>query len=517
MNTRGRTQGINRRQVLASSVAAGAAVAGLTMPGGSKGVSAQADTIIGGKLADFTTFDPWFIVAANRAVHRQVFNGLVFLTREGTIEPSLAESWSLANENRTLTMTLRPGVKFHNGRELVADDIVLNIERAKNPDIGHALSGAASVIEGATAIDGQTVEITYSVSQPEQVILEFYDSLFIIAPEAMEGVATNPVGTGPYQFSEWVAGDHLVLEQFPDYWKDGFPLTPIHEIRTFADAGAMILNFQGGELDWISDPPYVDRQGLNGGDSQVLTFESLGAFWNFSLNVAEPPFDQKAVRQALAYATNREVIAQNVFFGGARAVSTPFFREEDALFDQEQADRYTFDLDAARQLLTDAGVTDLELTANSGAGLAETGAILQIVQADLAELGVTMNIEILEGAVFSERWLGGDFIMMSSAQAVSQRDLSALFDTVASFRADDNNNTHWADPTYRELAAAAKTELDPVAREDLYRQLRDIIVEESWVIPIATRPIAYATRTSLTGFDTSVSDFLMLEGVTKED
>ncbi len=509
---------MNRRRLLASSLVGSGAAALATLPSlqSTRRAGAQdAGTIVGGKLGDYTTFDPWFIVAANRSAHRQLFNGLVFLTREGAIEPQLAESWTLENENRTLTFNLRPGVQFHNGRELNAEDIVLNIERAKNPDVGHSLSGAASSIESASAIDDLTVEITYSLSQPEQVVLEFYDSLFIIAPEAMEDVATNPVGTGPYQISDWVTGDRLVLEQFTGYWKEGFPLTPNQEIRIFADAGAMILNYQGGEVDWIVDPPYVDRPGLNGGDSQVLTFESLGAFWVFSFNVSQAPFDQKAVRQAISLATNREVIAQNVFFGGSRPVSTPFFREEDAIFDAEQAERYAYDLDAARQKLEEAGVSALEVTAYSNAALPETGAILQVVQGDLNELGISLNIEILEGAVANERWLAGDFQMFSSAQAVPQRDLSSLFDTVASFRADENNNAHWFDETYQGLAASAKTELDPEARGDMYRQLRDIIVEESWVVPISTRPIAYATKTSLTGFDTSVSDFLMLEGVTK--
>jgi peptide/nickel transport system substrate-binding protein len=217
------------------------------------------------------------------------------------------------------------------------------------------------------------------------------------------------------------------------------------------------------------------------------------------------------VRQAFAYAVNRDVIAQNVFFGGSRPVATPFFREDDAVYDAEQASRYLYDLDQARQLLEEAGVADLEMTAICPAALPETGRALQIIQGDLNELGVSIQIEQLEGAVLTERWLGGDFQLACSASAVPQRDLSSVFDTVAPFRADDRNNAHWFDEAYRSLAQEAKTTLDEAARLEIYAQLRDIIVDESWVVPISTRPIAYAVRASMEGFDSSVSDFLMLE------
>lgn len=481
------------------------------------GLQSTRGTITGGKVGDFTTFDPWFIVASNRAAHRQLFNGLVYLDKDGAFQPSLAESWEFSAENRALTIRLRPTVTFHNGRTLVAADVVANIERAKDATIGHALSTAAGAIAGANAIDDATVEVTYDQPQPSRVALEFFDSLFIIAPEAMGDVQSAPIGTGPYVLDEWVTGEQAVFTKFNDYWNIGLPKTERLVVKIFSDVPAMILNYQGGELDWISDPPYSERPRLAEGDSQVLTYETLGAFWELTLNVNQEPFDRKEVRQAIAYSINREAIVQNVFFGGSRAISTPFFREADPIYTADQATRYQYNLDQARALLEEAGVADLSVTANAGSHLPETGLNLQIIQGDLREIGIDLQIAELEAAVFSERWLGGEFQLCSSAQAVPQRDLSALFDTVASFRADERNNAHWFDETYQSLAQEAKTLLDEQARLAMYGQLRDIIVEESWVIPIATRPIAYAVRASMEGFDTSVSDFLMLEQASMPD
>src|SRR5690606_15776045 len=111
----------------------------------------------------------------------------------------------------------------HSGRPLVAADIVANIERAKDESIGHALSGAAAVISDASAVDDATVQISYEAAQPAEVALELYDSMFIIDPEAMADVASNPVGTGPYQFEEWVTGEQATFVRFQGFWKEGLP------------------------------------------------------------------------------------------------------------------------------------------------------------------------------------------------------------------------------------------------------------------------------------------------------
>lgn len=506
---------VDRRRLLQGGAGLAAGLSGIAKlgSGGSRLASAQGirSEIIGGKVGDYSSFDPWFILASNRSMHRQVFNGLVVLQRDGTFEPSLAESWEFSDDFRVLTMHLRPNVQFHSGRPLVAADIVANIERAKDENIGHALSGAAAVISDASAVDDATVQISYEAAQPAEVALELYDSMFIIDPEAMADVASNPVGTGPYQFEEWVTGEQATFVRFQGFWKEGLPRTERQTVRIFSDAPTMILSYQGGDLDWISDPPYSDRQLLSEGESRIEMFESLGAFWTLVLNVTHPPFDQKEVRQAIAHAINRDVIAQNIFFNGNRPISTPFFREEDAIFDAEQATRYTYDLERARELLQGAGIDSLQVTGLSSAALPETGRCLQIIQGDLDELGISLEINTVEAAVFSEEWLGGDFELASSATAVPQRDLSAVFDTVAPFRADERNNAHWLDEEYQALAGEAKSTLDPDQRLQLYAQLRDIIVEESWVIPICTRPIAYAVRSTMEGFDSSVSDFLMLE------
>ena len=127
------------------------------------GASGQvAETITGAQLGDFTSFDPFFVLAFDRLQHFQIYDPLIRLAPDtGGYAPWLATAWELAKDGRTLTLTLRENVKFHSGAAMTATDVVANLERARDKTIGHTLSGAASVIKSVSAVDAKTVRVEY--------------------------------------------------------------------------------------------------------------------------------------------------------------------------------------------------------------------------------------------------------------------------------------------------------------------------------------------------------------------
>lgn len=467
---------------------------------------AIAAQLVAGQLFDFTTFDPWFIGAANRMMHFQIYDPVVALV-DGEYGPSLAESWVFGEDGTSLTLKFREDVTFHNGDPLTAETVLANIERAKDTTIGHVLSVGAARIESAAAVDEHTVEVVFVEPLPEAVALDFFAAMFIIQPDSMVDVATAPAGTGPYRFESFKPGQELVMQARDDYWVAERPLTQTLVVRQFQDPAAQALNLEGGSIDWANGIDYDQVDSLAARDIEVSIQEVLGAFWEFSINVKQPHLADKRVRQAIAFAVDREKIAQSVFFGHSRPTSTPFTNESLPIFLESDLTRYDFDLDQAESLLKEAGAEGLSFEAAFVTSLPQAGLILEIVQADLAKIGVTVTINAMPSAEGGEYYNSRTYEIFSTASAIPPRDLSYAFSSVGNFRADENIITNWLHPEYQQLAADAALEVDPEARTALYARMRDIVMDEQPQVAISTRPNLYAFRSGVSGFEDRVGDF----------
>jgi peptide/nickel transport system substrate-binding protein len=492
-----------------SSGGPGSSTAPAATSSGSAGSGAE--QLIAGQLFEFTTFDPWFIGATNRLMHFQIYDPLVALSPEdGSYQPALASSWDLSDDGKSITLHLRDDVTFHNGKPFSAEDVLSNIERAKDASIGHVLNIGAARIASSKATDEHTVEITFNDPQPESVVLDFFAAMFIIQPDAMKDVQTAPAGTGPYKFDSFKPGQELVLTARDDYWMEGLPKTPKLVVKPFKDAAALALNLQGGSIDWVNGIDYNQVDTLQSAGLTVSIEEVLGAFWEFSINVKQPHLADKRVRQAIAYAVDREKIVKSVFFEHSKPTCTPFYNDKLPVYKEDDLHRYDFDLDKAAALLKDAGADGLKFEAAFQSSLPQAGSILEIVQADLAKIGVTVTIKAMPSTEASDYYNSRTYEIFSTASAIVPRDLSYVFSSVANFRADDKIITNWIDPTYQDLVSQAAGELDADKRTALYGQVRDLVMEEQPQVAIATRPNLYAFRKGVTGFKDNIGDFPVL-------
>lgn len=465
-----------------------------TAPDSGDGAGSAGELVMA-KLLDFTTFDPWVVLASNSVMHHQLFNPLIFAVSPSEFEGELLEDWEFAEDNSSVTLHLRSGVTFHDGEPFNAESIVANVARAQDESIGHALYGQAQIIETAEATGDLEAVLHFVNPVPQGVALDFLASFFIIAPSALDDVETNPVGTGPFEFVEWQPGEVTTFKRFENYFKPGLPKLDSIQIVNYADPSTMELAYQAGEIDLVqrADPSSAaSYEALEG--TTIVQSNAPNAFYCFVLNVTEEPFDDVRVRQALAHATNREAMVKNVLFGIGEPTSTIFFNPSHAMFDPDRLDPYPFDLDKAADLLAEAGISELTFTIDTQTAAAQSGGFAQILQADLRTIGIDAEIQEMEGSVFLDRWRGGDFQASSASSALLPRDPSASFSIVATLRSDDGNNANWTDSEYRDLIAEAATTMDPDARSELYNQVRDIITDESFVIPIATNPWVYVVR-----------------------
>ncbi|MCL4466518.1 MAG: ABC transporter substrate-binding protein [Chloroflexi bacterium] len=461
-----------------------------------------------GHSGDVATLDPWYLGQVNRPIHNQIYNPLVRYDANLKPQPELAESWEEAPDGSSVTFHLRQGVKFHNGRELVADDVVFNMERVKDAKIGHQLAPLAALIDSAKALDKYTAQVLYKSPQPGK--FDLYDCMYILNKETIGQINTKPIGTGPFKFQEWVAGESVKMQRNPDYFRQGKPLVDGFTAKAYNDAQAMTTALLADTVHFIEPCPYSEYGRLK--DDKNLTIEISeveGAFWNIALGCDKKPFDNKQVRQAFQYIVNRKTISEKTFFGATQPIFAPYYLKHTWVYDPKYDNYFAFDLQKAKQMIAAAGYPNgFETTVITFGSIPESGSIAQVMQADAAQIGIKMTIKTMEAAQAYPIWLNGGYDIMVGAQARVNKDPSSLFG-IPIYKKD--NSAKFRSAEYDRLVDEGMKTLDVEKRKQIYRQLQSIMVDESWSIVVATKPNIWPRRTYLQGYQANIDAFMMLE------
>lgn len=352
---------------------------------------------------DITGLDPfYFLGTSGEPMARAIFEGLVRFNfghvSPELMEPALAESWELSEDGRIWTFHLRQGVQFHRGfGEFTAEDVKFTIER-------HIVNSGRNAVdyvnvESIEIVDPYTVR--FHLLSPDAFFLYTvgnYHGGYIASKRAVEELGeeqfrVNPVGTGPFQFSEWISKEKVVLTRFEDYWR-GRPILDAVEFIFMPDVNTRTLALQNGEIDATSSG-VDDELWVNTLVTQGITVDLLGFDipMMLHLNLTVEPLNDIRVRQALAHATNKEDFL--AFHGPSitRIQDSPlppgmFGYAEDGL------PQYDYDVERARELLVEAGYPngfDLGTVLSSVRPLYLDP--LQIIQGQWAEIGVTFEIQ----------------------------------------------------------------------------------------------------------------------------
>jgi peptide/nickel transport system substrate-binding protein len=385
-------------------------------------------------------------------------------------------------------LNLRHGVQFHNGRELTSEDVKFNILRVRDPKLPAAqLLFMSNWFGEVQTPDKYTVVL--SSEQPRPAVFDFFEFLNIVDQATAEsGSRTTAVGTGPFKLGEWVQGDHLQFSRHPNYWQSGRPYLDELRIGIVPDPQTMLTSVEAGSvLAAIGVPlPAIARlrQDPRYG---VLLSTNVGGFLGLGLNTRVEPLNNRQVRQGLNYAINRQRFADTALAGIGQPIDLPWPPGSPA-FDAAKNTRFAFDLDRARASFAASGVAAIELdylyTPQTN-GLAEMG---QILQSDLAAAGVKLTLRALELSAFNATLFAGQFSgAFGAGGGFVQVEPSTLF-FISAFYKVGANNPGFASEAYTQLTNAAATEVDAARRKQLYDQLNDLLLDESFTIPVASAP-----------------------------
>jgi peptide/nickel transport system substrate-binding protein len=508
------TRSLDRRAFLRETALAGGAAAlgaGLAAPRRAW-AKKRGGTLTVGMPNDWNTFDPHNLSFANFTLQQNLYDTLIRYDQALKPLPGLAERWTVAPDGQAVTLNLRRGVKFHSGKELASADVVKTFEKAADKDRGSNMLPAVASVAEVTAPDAATVVIRFKKVSPE--ITDLLQAMAIIDPAAMDSLKNRGSGTGPFKFVEWVPGDRTVLERNTAYWGPGTPWVDRVVFKVFQDSDAMVAALQSGICDLVVSLPPKDvgrlarEFNLVRGTPGALTYE-------LRVNGAKPPFDKKEARQALLYAVDRQSVVDNVLFGVSQPAVLPFSRAS-AAYDPSALQKYRFDLNRAKELFARAGLTGGRAECLALPQFPELPAIAQVIKADLAKIGFTLDLTILDSTQYYKRMLAGEFQTGMSFSGNTQKyptrvSLNSIYRTA--------NNPVWGDnvpKSYVDAIAEASGTVDPARQKAAFAKLNAALLDEAWVISIAYRQSVFGLAKHVDGFAFTVDDMAVLENVSLE-
>jgi peptide/nickel transport system substrate-binding protein len=438
-----------------------------------------------GRLEDIlVTAVPHLLAPANFQIDNLIYDTLVEYDDQLVPRPRLATSWEWSADFLQLTFRLRPGVKFHTGRTFTSDDAKFNLERLRDPSVGSQFQGYAHAMT-VSAPSADTLVINYDA--PMRSSFDAISLTFMADPRSLEQSSTGQqfVGTGPFAFKEWVQGDHLVVQRNPDYWQPGKPYLDGAELRVFQNQQQALVALETGAIDWMVGVAAPDARRLQSDPGYtVLESGKRSTYFYLGLNVSVPALADKHVRQALGFTLSRQRIVDSILYGFGRAASTPWPIQSSG-YDANLDATYTYDLDHARHLLTQAGWAPAQaVPLFVSEALPSTMQMAQIIQADLASIGVPMTIQTLGQAEFVGRLTKGQ-LPGAWITGVSWMNFSPTTFFNVAFPVRMPNSSHFESSTYKALIDQLTVATDDQQQRQTVDQLTRILLDEAFVLMMA--------------------------------
>lgn len=393
--------------------------AGSTASGGSTDTSLVVAFAVEPENLDFTKTAG---AAIPQVLLNNVYEGLVKMDDEGEIEPALATKWTVSEDQKTYDFTLQDGVTFSNGDKFDADTVKFSIERVKSADWTVDLKKAMDVVQTVEVVSPTEVKVVLSKPSRDWLFRMTTRIGVMFTPNGVADLANKPVGTGPYEVSKWTRGDSIELTARDGYWGDK-PAMKSVTFKYFDDPTAMNNAMLTGSVNVIGSVQAPDSMNQFKSDSRFTVIEgTTNGEVVLSFNNAAGPLTDIRIRKAIKYALDRKAIVDTAWNGYGTLIGSmvpptdPWYSDLTGL--------YPHDPDKAKTLLAEAGVQNLQLRLRLP-NIPYAVAAGQVVKSQLAEVGITANIDLLE---FPARWLDVVFKQhdydMSIIQHVEPRDIA---------------------------------------------------------------------------------------------
>ncbi|HEY3305027.1 MAG TPA: ABC transporter substrate-binding protein [Candidatus Binatia bacterium] len=472
--------------------------------------------IHGGRLVfgirnDITSLNPFIRTSStNYYVRGLAYEALLDFDKTGKLVPSLAQSWSVSPDGKSYIFKLRPGVRFHNGKELTAEDVKWSADYAL--DAKNTASGFTILknLQSVNVKDGLTVE--FVLKQPMGAflnLLAMVRSFPVVpkdsVPEGSAKVLTPPPGTGPFIFKEYKPSREMIFARNKTYWQKGLPYLDELVLKPVTDDQVRFISVRSGDLDIIERTPYAAvRKLLAGGSPDLkITEVKYAGYRRMLFNVADPPFNNLKLRQAVRYALDKKKYIEGAFWGFGEPVDQVFPKESPW---RVKLPEIKTDPARAKTLLKDAGISpDLEVELT---GLKSEEEELQVIQQQLTAAGFKAKVLVLERGARGSREGRGDFMMVLSGSDIPndpEEEYPSEFGCAEEEVKSKNrteNTSGYCNPEVDRLMEEASKITDQKKRYDLFARVTRILHEEIPGIPLAFVPRFFTYHKKVRGFET---------------
>lgn len=519
---------LTRRGILKSASLAGAGLAltrgplpGLMTPLPQASAAAVDTPVRGGALrvgvtGGWANLDPpHYIQYAERQIFYSIYTPLVLLSPSHTLGPGIARSWTVSPDGLLLTFHLQPGVRFQDGTPCDAAAVKFNIDRELDPATASAFRTILAPIRNVRVTNPSTVELV--LSTPFTPLLSWFSEGpgFMVSPTAVRKhggqYGLNPVGTGAFAFDEWVRGDHLRLKRFPGYFEQGLPYVDEVVYLPMDDETVKMANLRAGALDLVDAVPASQQRAFRQ-DPRFRSFILPGANWPLVyMNNAAPPFNNKALRQAVSHAVNRDQVVTAIYFDQARPAYgpiSPIYRD----YYDPAASRYGYQYDPrkAKAKLAEGGqpngfTFNLDIYASP-----EQTRLGQLIQAQLADVGITAKIQVYEVTTLFNRATAKQFQAIVGSWT-PRPDIDGTMYNHFSTKGNVNY-VSYNNPTVDALLEKTRSIPDGPDRVRLYREIQRMIMDDCPWIFLAFLNRMVGMRAQVQGLPQSPDGMLRLKG-----
>ena len=471
-----------------------------------------------GRREDGTTFDP--IKTAQNVdnwVFSNVFDVLVRVDKSGTkLIPGLAESWTVSDDGLTYTFKLRDA-KFSNGDAVTADDAAFSILRIRdNP--GSLWADSFKVVDTATAADPKTLVVKLKTQSAPFLSSMALPNVSVLPKKVLESVGEDafgeaPIGSGAFAVKEWRRGDRVILEKNPNYWDAANVSLDGVEWISIPDDNTRMLKVQAGELDTALFVPFSRVAELKKDANLKVVLDPSTREDHMLINHSHGLLGKKEVRQALDMAIDKKTIVDAVTFGlGEVAYS---YIPKGALYHYADNLQRPYDPEKAKAMLAAAGASDLKLNYVVNAGNEADEQIAVLMQQMLAKAGVTLDLQKVDPSQSWNMLIDGayDLSVMYWTNDILDPDQKTTF----TLGDDSNMNymTRYKSQPVKDLVAAARVEMDPKKREQMYVDLQKMAKDDVNWIDLYYSPYINVTRTNIENFDQNPLGRFFLEETKK--
>lgn len=480
----------------------------LTVTASGAVLAQDAEPVSGGTLraawsGEWVSLDPHLSSAGSSfAVLANVVEALTDYNDDMELAGELATDWSQSEDGLTWTFTLREGVTFSDGDPFTSEAVLFNFERIHDPAVGSGdISNCGG--EGATFAAPDPLTFTITTVEPNYILpvnVAGAASCGIIDPDSVnaDGQVVVPVGTGPFVIEEVTGTTEMTLVKNASYWQEGLPYLDSISITVIPESAVREAALLGGQVDFIQDPApqsyaaLTESADVEIGEAPQLAYHYIG------LNLNREPFSDARVRQAIAYAVDRQIICEAGAFGLCTPIEGPTAPGSAWYFDYAP---YGRDLDRARELLAEAGYADgFDMEIMSTSTYEDSVRQAQVLQQNLAEVGINVTITTPEFAEWLDRQGGGDFDAFNLSW-IALTDANDYF--YAQHRTGEIFNfTGYSNPEFDALVDEGRTTSDFDERYAIYEQANQILVDDAPYVYFYSPLGLRAYRTNVEGFVT---------------